>query len=352
MDNLYIVTGAAGNLGSCIAEKLLKAGNKVRALVLTNENCDELLKKYPNSFTQYVGNVCDKASMKPMFETDGMAAVRVIHCAGLITIYGKDDPRVYKINVGGTSNIVELCKETNVKKLVYVSSVHAIPEQPQGVLKTEVSDFDPKGLCGCYAKTKALASQIVLTAAKDGLDAVVVHPAGIIGPSAHETGNMATLIMKFIKGKLPTAVHGGYDFVDVRDVADGVISASVKGRKGECYILSNRFVSLRELFDTLAKVTGVKKLRVYLPVWFAKIFAPISELYYKLTKKTPLFTRYSLTTLKQNALFSHDKADRELGYKTRSLSETLKDTVAHIAPKRKQRSGVARTRMNKVLKSC
>ncbi len=345
---LYIVTGAAGHLGYTIAQRLLSEGCTVRALVLPRENCDDLQAAYPGSFTQIRGNVCDPASLEALFQGVGDEAVRVIHCAGLITIYGRFDKRVYHVNVEGTKNIVALCKEHGVEKLVYVSSVHALPELPKGRVAQEIRHFSTTVLNGCYARTKAEASQAVLDAAKEGLDAVIVQPAGIIGPSRSDSGNMTHLIRKFLAGHLPAAVRGGFDFVDVRDVADGAIAASRVGRSGECYILSNRFISLKEFFDTLAEVSGAKKLKVYLPLWIAKAFAPFSELYYRMARKTPLFTPYSLRTLSQNALYSHEKADKELGYHTRSLKETLTDTVAHILTPRKRRQRAHQTSLKPV----
>lgn len=322
----YIVTGAAGHLGGYVVSYLLKDDRKVRAFVLPKESCGV---NDPN-FSEYKGDVTDMSSLERLFDGVNGEDCVFIHCAGIISIYGKDDPFVTKVNVTGTQNVVRLCEEHKVKRLVYVSSVHALPELPKGCSIEEVAHFKPDELRGCYAKTKAEATQIVLDAVEVGLDAVVVHPAGIIGPNTSKGGNINHLVHMFLGGKLPAAVRGGFDFVDVRDVANGVIAAADKGRMGECYILSNRFINLREFFDVLAEVSGVRKLKVYLPIWFAKIATPFTELYYRVAKKIPLFTAYSLDTLKQNAVFSHKKADRELGYKTRSLYETLRDTVAKI----------------------
>ena len=194
----------------------------------------------------------------------------------------------------------------------------------------EVRSFDPDAVDGYYDKTKAIATQLVLDASKTGLDAVVVHPSGIIGPHGFPTGNMARLLTLFVRGKLPAAIHGGFDFLDVRDVAVGVVSAADEGKCGECYILSNRFVSLREMFDILAEVSALKKLRLYVPLWIAKAFAPFAEIYYRLTRKTPLFTKYSLKTLSGNARYFHGKASREFNYSTRPLKETLADTAMWI----------------------
>ena len=124
-------------------------------------------------------------------------------------------------------------------------------------------------------------------------------------------------------------------------MADGVISAADRGRKGECYILSNRYIRVPELLNTLSRVTGGKKIRTVLPLWFAKATAPLAELYYKIRREAPLFTKYSLETLTGNARFTYEKARRELGYKPRDISATLRDTVSFL---KRERSGLFKKR--------
>ena len=326
-DAIFIVTGAAGHLGSHVVRALLSRGKQVRALVLPNETCPDFIDINRHLLKEYKGNVCDPASIKQIFEDSAPEGIIIIHCAGIVTITKKEDRRVYDVNVGGTANIINMCKRYPVKRLVYISSVHAIPPLPRGQIMREVPSFDPDAVPGYYDKTKAIATQLVLNAAKDGLNAVVVHPAGIIGPHGLPTGNMARLIAQYIRGKLPAAIHGGFDFVDVRDVADGIIAAATKGKSGECYILSNRFIDLKEIFDILAQAGALKKLKLYLPLWVAKAATPFTELYYRLARKTPLFTGNSLKIISGNGMYSHEKASRELNYFTRSLKETLTDTA-------------------------
>lgn len=318
---LYLVTGAAGHLGSVITRQLISNGKKVRALVLPNE------KHAPEKAELYFGDVRNKESIRPCFENlDGRQLV-VIHCAGIVSITSKFNQSVYDVNVTGTQNVVDLCREYRVLKLVYVSSVHAIPEKEKGTTITETDEFDPNKVVGNYAKTKAKATRYVLEAAKQGLNACVVHPSGITGPHDNGRGHMTTLIIDFYNGRLISGLNGGYDFVDVRDVAAGVIAACEKGKQGECYILSNRFFEVSEILNMLHEITGKRKIRNFLPCWFAKITAPFAELYYKILKQPPLFTTYSIYTLNSNALFSHQKSTSELGYTTREMKKTLSDTV-------------------------
>lgn len=324
MDRIYLVTGAAGHLGSAVTLRLTGAGENVRALLLPGE------KYVPGNAEIFYGDVRDRESMKPCFEnTDGREMI-VIHCAGIVSIASGFSQTLHDVNVGGTVNIIDLCREYGVSKLVYVSSVHAIAEPPAGTVITETSVFSPDKVTGDYAKTKAEATSLVLEAAGQGLNACVVHPSGLVGPYDHGRGHMTALVIDYCKRRLTSGVGGGYDFADVRDVADGILSACEKGGKGECYILSNRYFKVSEMLDMLHEITGKRRIISYLPHWFIKGAAPLAELYYRMLRRPPLFTSYSLYTLRSNALFSHEKATDELGYTVRDMRETLTDTVAWL----------------------
>ena len=137
------------------------------------------------------------------------------------------------------------------------------------------------------------------------------------------------MISDYIKGKLPVCIRGGYDFVDVRDVAGGCLAAAHKGKSGECYILSNRHYELKDIFSMIRSVNGGRRLPV-LPLRIAEIAAPFFEKYADLKKHRPLYTRYSLYALSSNDRFSHDKATRFFGYCPRDIYETICDTVCWI----------------------
>ncbi len=333
MKRVYLITGVGGHLGNTVARELLAAGETVRGFAMPSEDITML---YGDAVSIVRGDVRDKPSLEPLFyglnEDD---EVYVIHCAGIVSVASKYDQRVVDVNVHGTENVVNLCKEHKVKKLVYISSVHALPELPHGNIIHEVEGFQPDSVMGLYAKTKAAATQIVLEAAKSGLDATIIHPSGIIGPNDYGHGHLTQMVISYLNGSLTACVKGGYDFVDVRDVADGVIAAADKGKKGECYILSNRYIPVRELLNTLSRVTGGKKIKTVLPLWFAKMTAPLAELYYKIRHESPLYTRYTLYTLTSNSLFTHEKANRELGYEPRDFSATMRDTVSFLTRERK-----------------
>lgn len=326
MNKIYIITGANGFLGNNIIRKLEQEKNsEIRAFVLKGES----IKSLENLKCKiYYGDVTKKESLASVFENTEGKEVFVIHCAGIVYIKSKYNPLVYNVNVNGTKNIVDKVLNINAK-LVYISSVHAIPES-DGVI-TETVDFDPNKVEGLYAKTKAEAAKYVMDAVKNkNLNACIIHPSGIIGPNDYGNSHLTELVKEVASGKLFACVKGGYDFVDVRDVADGVINACNKNTKGECYILSNKYITIKELSDIICDCVKRKKINIVLPIWIAKIFALFFEIYYNLKKQTPLFTKYSLYTLSSNANFSNKKAKKELNFKNRDMIDTIKDTIKWI----------------------
>ena len=331
MKKIYIITGANGFLGNNIIRKLEQnKENEIRALVLQNDTIKSL---EGLNCKIYYGDVTKKETLQEIFDIIEEAEVFVIHCAAIVYIKSKYNPKVYDVNVNGTKNIIEKVLEKNAK-LVYVSSVHAITEKPNNEIIEEITDFNPDKVEGQYAKTKAEIAKYVLEMVKTKkLNACIVHPSGIMGPNDFGNSHLTQLIMDFANGRLKACVKGGYDFVDVRDVSNGIISACDKGIKGECYILSNRYIEIKELLDTISEVRNTKKIKTILPMWIAKLTAPLSEIYYSLLKQPPLYTKYSLYTLNSNANFSNEKAKKELGYRNRELKETVKDTVRWLEEK-------------------
>lgn len=325
LKRIYIVTGANGFLGNNVVRRLLQEEqNEVRALVLPD---DELNSLNGLNCKIYYGDVTNKETLKEIFTINEKAEVYVIHCAAIVSIKSKHDSKMYEVNFGGTKNIIDNVLKINAK-LVYVSSVHAIEEKENNEVITETTDFNPDNVEGMYAKTKAETAKYFFEMIKNkNLNACIVHPSGIIGPNDFGHTHLTQLIIDFANGKLTACVKGGYDFVDVRDVADGIVKACYKGKKGEAYILSNKYVEIKQLLDIISEVNNTKKIKTILPIWFAKLTAPLSELYYAILRQPPLYTRYSLYTLTSNSNFSNEKAKKELGYTNRELKETIFDTI-------------------------
>ncbi len=321
MQKRFIITGANGHLGSTLVRMLSKTDAEIVGLILPKDQCTN------QGNVRYIrGDVREPSSLRPLFEGAEEQETYVIHTAGIIDISEKGTPAIYDVNINGTKNIIALCEEYHVKRLLYVSSVHAIPEKKNYAVITETDSFSPDDVTGAYARTKAAATQAVLDAGRQGLDVVVVHPSGIIGPNDPSGNHLVQLILDYVRGALPACVSGGYDFVDVRDVAKGCLLALEKGKRDSCYILSNRHYEIREVLNMVRSITKGRKLPV-LPMWMAKLSVPAMQWYAKLKKQRPLYTRYSLYTLKSNDRFSHDKATCELGYMPRDLRETIRDTI-------------------------
>lgn len=323
-EELYLVTGAAGHLGFSIVSQLVSENRRVRAFVLPQ---DSLASRLPSRVEVVRGNVLKKEDIERFMDVKEDLDIYVIHCAAIVSITEKFLRSVYEVNVNGTRNIVDACLKHKIRKMVYVSSVHAIPEPPKGVVTKEISFFDKTKVYGVYGKTKAEATQYVMDATNKGLDVTVIHPSGMCGPNAYAGNHIVQMIIDCWKGRLPMGVRGGYDFVDVRDVAAGAIAGCHKGGKGECYILSNRYISVKEILGTFHNLTGKKIPRLTAPMWMARAVVPFYELYYRIRKQLPLFTNVSLYMLSSNSLFSNEKARKELGFAVRPFAVTMKDTI-------------------------
>lgn len=320
----YIVTGAGGHLGSTILRELAKRDVETRALLYGDRKpaVDSEKIRY------FHGDVTDKESLLPLFQDLNGEDTIVIHAAAVISIQQEISERLYRTNVEGVQNIVDCCITSHVRRLVHVSSVHAIPELPKGTMQREVRTYNPDLVVGGYAKTKAMGANIVAKSTHE-LDAVIVLPSGIIGPYDNGKNHLVQMTQEYLGGKLPACVEGGYDFVDVRDVAKGCLLAAEHGKRGESYILSGHYIEIRDMLNKEAEMTGRKPVSV-IPLTAARAALPFISMYCKVKSTRPLYTAYSLHTLNSNALFSHEKAEREFGYRVRSIDSSLRDMVDYL----------------------
>jgi dihydroflavonol-4-reductase len=179
-----------------------------------------------------------------------------------------------------------------------------------------------------YGRTKALAMQEVLEADGNGLETIVCCPTGFVGVPDYRMSPSGRLVVDFLERRLPAYVDGGFDFVDVRDVADGVIRAGRSGKAGRTYLLSGNFVTVPRLMELLEDISGVKKPGLCLPARFVLPFAPLVEIYYRMLRKAPRFTRYSLRLLLLGAEVDSSRARLELGFSPRPIEESMADSVA------------------------
>jgi len=317
---LHVITGATGHLGNNLVRTLLERGEQVRAVVLPNDPAPSIVGL---PVERVEGDVRDLGSLIWAFRH----ADRVYHLASLITITPGRAHLLQEVNVRGTQNVVEACLQGGVQRLTYVSSIHALVEPPHGVTIDESAPFDAARIATEYGRSKAQAAQQVLAGIARGLDAVIVCPTGIVGPYDYQPSEMGRLFLNVARRRMPVYVQGAYDFVDVRDVVQGLLGAAAQGRRGEKYILSGETVSVRQIMAYLGEVTGVRVPRIGLPVSLARAFAKAAFAYAGWTKTRALFTSESVDILCSNCCISHEKATRELGYSPRPFQETVRDTI-------------------------
>ncbi len=318
---MILVTGAGGHIGNVLVKYLYSKGHKdLRVFVQESEDISHI-QKYVKEVMR--GDIRDGYAVS--------AAVRgcehVFHLAGLVQISGIHKKVIYDINVGGTKNIVEACLEKGVKRLLHVSSVHALKTPPAGSID-ETLDPNVRNLNGAYAKSKAMATIEVMNALQKGLDAVIVFPSGVIGPYDFRSSYTGSAIKGYIDAKKTQYYFDGkYDFVDVRDVADGIYRAWKYGEKGQGYIISGSVSSLEQIICAVEQSTGNTIKRRRLPQFVVKAAARLAPAYYAMAHKKPILSKYSIEVLMSNSNISCEKAQKSLGYKPRPLIKTIRDMV-------------------------
>ncbi|NPV55798.1 MAG: SDR family oxidoreductase [Anaerolineae bacterium] len=317
---MILVTGAAGHLGNVLVRELLDRGEKVRALVLPGEDTTAI---DGLAIERVDGNVLDLESLRRAM--DGVDLV--YHMAAIVAITPGQEARLWQVNVDGTRNVIQACLEKGVRRLVYTSSIHALARPPEGVTIDESLPFDTNNPAGDYDRSKAAASLEVLAAIRKGLDAVIVCPTGVVGPHDYRWSEMGHMVLDWMSHRLHVMIDGAFDFVDVRDVAWGHVLAAQHGRTGEVYILSGERITILKIKELVQELVGIHSPSLQLPYTLARFFTNFTPLWYRLTRTRPRFTSYALETIISNSVISYDKAGRELGYRARSLRDSLSDTI-------------------------
>jgi dihydroflavonol-4-reductase len=313
-----LVTGASGHVGGNLVRELLRRGRNVRVLVHRNEGGLTGLE-----VERFRGDVWQPDSLRPAF-----AGVDVLyHLAAVISIDG-DRGVVRRTNVEGVRNVMAAALESRVRRVVHMSSVHALMQEP---LDAPIDESRARvALPGypAYDRSKAEGEAQVRVAIQAGLDAVLVNPTGIIGPCDYTPSRMGRVFLDLYQGRLPALIEGGFDWVDVRDVVAGALAAEERGRTGENYLLSGHWHSIVELAAMARQVTGVRAPSFACPMWLARMGAPFVAAYARFMGQEPLFTPESLHALRANRCISREKAGRELGYAARPARETVADVYA------------------------
>lgn len=312
------VTGASGHIGSEICRQLIKKGYEVLALVHKDNSAIKDL-----ALTVIDGDILDTTALLRLIEPCEV----VFHTAGLINLGYRFDRQLYDVNVTGTQNVLEIIKRLSSKRLVHFSSVHAYKQYPDKLPLDESRQFvDDHSVY--YDQTKRDSHILALKVAQNGCNVVIVCPTSAVGPPDHKPSKIGKAIIDIYKGNIPAIVSGGFDFADVRDIANGAILAMENGGRGETYILGGKYYTIKELSDLVLKVKGVRKRLIEVPVLIANIGLPFIKLYAHLTHKQPLYDRAYLDILQEgNRHILSAKAINQLGYTVRSLEETITDTI-------------------------
>ncbi len=319
------VTGASGHIGANLVRELLSRDENVRVLVHgdRSESLEGL------DVERVKGDVRDIESLKTLFD----GADVVYHLAAIISIVGDPDGSVRAVNVDGAENAARACLELGVRRMVHCCSVHAfdmeIMDAPLDETTVRVPN-DPKRN-NAYDRSKAEGERRVRAVVEEGLDAVIVHPTGVIGPCDHVPSRMGQVFLSLYKRDLPSSVDGGFNFVDVRDIVQGMIAAAHKGRKNESYLLSGHYRRVPELARMAEAVTGVRPPRFTSPMWLARVGAPFMQMVANIGSSEPLYTSESLDALCATSNLDNSKARRELDYDPRPTQESIRDIYRWFA---------------------
>ena len=318
---MNLVTGATGHIGNVLVKELIRRGEKVRAFVLPDEDLSPLAGLDVQIFK---GDVLDPASIAVALEDIEF----VFHLAGIISIMPGSDQIVHDVNVNGTANMVKAARVAGVKRFVYTSSIHAFKRVQHGIVIDEEIPIDPDSTIAAYDRSKAEATLAVLAESKMGLPAVIVCPTGVLGPFDFKGSELGVLISGWMVHKVNFLIEGKYDFVDVRDVVQGMISARDKGVIGQIYILSGESIKVIDIWRMVKELVDFKSAFIQIPTKLAMAAAKVTQFYYNISHSKPRFTTYSIETLHSNSAFTNAKARTVLGYAPRSLRETIADTVS------------------------
>ncbi len=318
---LAFVTGATGFLGSHVARTLSENGAKLRLLVRPTSNLKNL--EGLNAETA-VGDLRDAASLeKAMSGCD-----TVFHVAADYRLWVRDPSEMYRSNVEGTRAILESARKNGVQRVVYTSSVATIGFRKDGQAADEDSPVSLDDMIGHYKRSKFMAEQVALEAGRSGMHVVTVNPTTPIGEQDVKPTPTGRIVVDFLKRKFPAYVETGLNLVDVRTCALGHLSALERGKSGQRYILGGENLTLKQILDKLAEITGLPSPKVKLPYLFAYMAGVVDEnITGRLLKGDPRATVETVRMGKKMMFASSAKAERELGWKIVPVDAALRRAV-------------------------
>lgn len=314
------VTGATGHIGNVLCRLLVEQGFEVRALYRSDSKSIGHL-----NLTLIQGDVLNYKSLLEL--VDGCEVV--VNCAAIISIHGDPTGIVYRTNTEGPRNIVNAAIEKGVKKILHLSSAHAVYEHPLNEAFNESRPYK-KATDYPYDYSKAMGEQIVLEKIDEGkIEGCVLRPSSVLGVFDYRPSEIGKALLDFYRQKIPMLPPGGYNFIDVRDVAQTIINAISKGRNKEIYLLSGQYYSMKEFAKIVYEASGKKTPKIVIPFWFMRVLLPFIKVYGKLKGAAPIFTIEAIHALKYgHPKMDNSKAKSELNHSCRSLKETIADFYA------------------------
>jgi dihydroflavonol-4-reductase len=272
-------------------------------------------------------DLTDPDSLRRSFQ----GAEIVYHLGASISLDRRHTGTMRRVNFEGTRNVIRACRQCSVRRLIHFSSIEALADLHSSEATDESNPLAGSVDTTMYGWTKAESERLVLQAASDGLDAVILSPTAIVGPFDYKPSYMGRSLLDLYHNRLPALVRGGFNWVDVRDVVEATLAARDRSRAGERYILSGTWKSLPEMAALVKEISGRDGSRPVLPVWVARAAARIAGGLPGLSSKYPAFTLDALIALGKHREVSCEKARRELGYAPRPLEVTLRDTFGWFA---------------------
>ncbi len=315
------VTGATGFLGSHVARVLCEQGAKLRLLVRATSNLKNLHGLPAETVT---GDLRDPVSLeKAMAGCD-----TVFHVAADYRLWVRDPQEMYRSNVEGTRALLHAARKNNVRRVVYTSSVATIGFKTNGSLADEDSPVSVSDMIGHYKRSKFMAEQVALEAGRSGMHVVTVNPTTPVGEGDVKPTPTGRIVLDFLKRKFPAYVETGLNLVDVRECARGHLAALERGQPGHRYILGGENLTLKQILDKLAEITGLPSPRVKLPYIFAFATGVIDEtITGRMLNKEPRATIDAVRMGKKMMFATSAKAERELGWKIVPVNDALARAV-------------------------
>jgi dihydroflavonol-4-reductase len=318
------VTGATGFLGSHVAHVLAEQGADLRLLVRPTSDPRNIADLNAERVT---GDLRDAASIESAL---GGCDV-VFHVAADYRLWVRDPDEMYRSNVEGTRSLLEAARKQGVRRIVYTSSV-ATMGFTSGLNHDKVADESSpvaiEDMIGHYKRSKFMAEQVAVEAAKSGIDVVIVNPTTPIGERDIKPTPTGRIVVDFLKRKFPAYVETGLNLVDATECARGHVQALEKGRRGERYILGGENLTLKQILDRLAAITGLKSPTVKLPYVFALATGVVDEIITgRLLGREPRATIDAVRMGRKMMFVSSAKAERELGWRTVPVDGALRRSV-------------------------